>query len=69
MLGYFLQCALEKEENSLEMSLNRVISAFGINLTLYKVQPGECLLLFLGLGEAEVGFLRARQAGGNLGKL
>lgn len=51
------------------MSLDKATSAFSINLTLYKVQLGECLLLFGGLGEAGVDFLRARRAGGNAGKL
>lgn len=51
------------------MSLNKVTSAFGINLTLYKVQLGEHLPLFLALGAAGVGFLRARRTRVNLGKL
>lgn len=52
----FYSMLWKREDNSLEMSLNKVTSAFGINLTLHKVQPGECLLLFLGPGEAGGGF-------------
>lgn len=47
---------------SLEMSFNKVTSAFGVNLTLSKVQLEQRLPLFLAWEKLGVGFLRARKA-------